>query len=156
MTKAPIIQHDPLAMFDEEDSDTLLPVSEASTEVGPVEEMALVGQGDNTSETTSDIDSRDNEMIDKNTMELHLEEHLTIQSAADLYEKMKLLFESDSAIEINASDVEMVDGAGLQLLAAFFKEAATCHLDINWKGTTGTLLNAAETVGMTELLGLKS
>ena len=57
-------------------------------------------------------------------------------------------------IILDASQLERIDGAGLQLVAAFFQEAVESGFSISWRNPTEALLFAAGLTGLTEVLQL--
>lgn len=57
-------------------------------------------------------------------------------------------------IILDASQLERVDGAALQLLAAFFLEAHETGLNISWREPTEQLRYAADLTGLTATLQL--
>jgi ABC-type transporter Mla MlaB component len=59
------------------------------------------------------------------------------------------------AVKLNGEDLEQVDGAGLQLLAVFFKQAAKNNLDISWQQISDSLLQAVRLVGLEDLLKMQ-
>jgi ABC-type transporter Mla MlaB component len=85
---------------------------------------------------------------------LDLGSSLTIAEAACLQKIMLNLFESVSVMSLNGSDIEQVDGAGIQLLAAFMKEAAERQIEVRWSGVSDRLWSAATQLGLADLLGL--
>jgi len=86
---------------------------------------------------------------------LDLESSLTISEAACLQRLMLNLFESASVVTLDGSGVEQVDGAGVQLLAAFMKEAAERQVEVRWSGVSDRLWSAATQLGLAEVLDLK-
>ncbi len=59
------------------------------------------------------------------------------------------------AVKLNAQDLEQIDGAGLQLLAVLFKEAAKNNLELAWDNVSSTLLDAVKLVGLVEVLKMQ-
>jgi anti-anti-sigma regulatory factor len=58
-------------------------------------------------------------------------------------------------VKLNAEELEQIDGAGLQLLAALFKNAAKNNLEITWVKVSSTLMDAVKLVGLVELLNMQ-
>jgi len=81
-------------------------------------------------------------------------EVLDISVVGKMYEELKVAIEDENAIELNASDLQRVDGAGIQLLVAFFSEAEEMHVDVDWKETSEQLLDAASILGVKSELHL--
>ena len=59
------------------------------------------------------------------------------------------------AVKLNAADLEQIDGAGLQLLAVLFKDAAKNNLEISWEKVSSTFMDAVKLVGLVELLKMQ-
>src|SRR5689334_13826587 len=59
-----------------------------------------------------------------------------------------------SVVELTAEALARVDTAGLQLLAAFVRDARAHHKDIRWVSPSATLIAAAGRLGLTGGLGL--
>ena len=74
--------------------------------------------------------------------------------ASQLYERMKLLLEQKSDVDIDASMVERVDACGLQLLLGFVRSANNQNIPVRWKGISPSFLEAAELFGIKTHLGL--
>jgi anti-anti-sigma regulatory factor len=83
-----------------------------------------------------------------------LGEALTIMEVADTHQKFIELLDKGEAVALTANDVENIDGAGLQLLAAFVKDAGARDLKVCWGDVSEMVQEAASQVGLTEALGL--
>ncbi len=79
---------------------------------------------------------------------------LTIADAAEWHQRLTDALKSSGALSFDGSDVEQVDGAGIQLLAAFVKEAATLYVAFEWCGASQVLREAAGQSGLADLLQL--
>lgn len=79
---------------------------------------------------------------------------LDITLAATYFEQLSQLLNQHKAIVINGENVERIDGAGLQLLAAFFKSAESLHISVQWQGCSETLKKSAELSGLTGSLAI--
>lgn len=154
MTHKKIIQHDPLAMLDDDD---VLPDPMEIITVDIEQPDSVPSVQEHEIDITSNDKNKQKEMpvANSETIELALGEQLTIQVVADLYEQISVLFDTPVSVEINAEEVDVVDCAGLQLMAAFFKEAAQQQIDVSWKQSSMKLKTAADSIGMSELLCLK-
>lgn len=108
-----------------------------ATEVQEMSEENEAQQADVTESSKSDVDLGDS---------------LTIAEAES--EKIELMHMITDAVplRLNAGNVDQVDGAGLQLLAAFFKEADSKNVDISWGSVSKSLHEAAQVVGLTTVL----
>ncbi len=82
-----------------------------------------------------------------------LPEQMSIQEVGELHAVLRDMLDAGGGIHLDASGVESVDGAGIQLLAAFFKEAVAHQISVEWAGgVSPTLVEAADVLGLRELL----
>ncbi len=81
-----------------------------------------------------------------------LPEQIGIQEVGELHMVLRDMLDAGGGIHLDASGVENIDGAGIQLLAAFFKEAVTHQIAVDWVGVSPTLAEAADVLGLRELL----
>ena len=58
-------------------------------------------------------------------------------------------------VVLSADELEQVDGAGLQLLAVLFKNAAKNKLEISWQKVSSALMDAVKLVGLVEQLNMQ-
>ena len=65
------------------------------------------------------------------------------------------LLDDAAPVEICAENVDQIDGAGLQLLATFVKDAISKNIVISWAGVSGVLLDAVKVVGLTDALQMQ-
>ncbi|NVJ49499.1 MAG: STAS domain-containing protein [Gammaproteobacteria bacterium] len=80
---------------------------------------------------------------------------LNIQSADKLKARLLKTLEKDvEQFVLNASKVERVDSAGLQLLAAFIREVVARGAVVQWQKPNDTFLNATKLLGMNSALQL--
>ncbi len=82
------------------------------------------------------------------------DDSLDITLVAGYFEKFSQLLNEQKTIILNGADIERVDGAGLQLLAAFFKSAEFLQITIQWQGVSDTLRHGAEISGLAGVLAL--
>ena len=80
---------------------------------------------------------------------------LGISEVGQKYIELKEALVSDQSVEISAGELRQIDGAGLQLLVAFIKEANKMHIEINWVGVSEVLIKAASILGVTSQLQLQ-
>ena len=125
-SKKPVMSHDPLAVPDGDSSE---PSSDEPA--SPAEPVAVDGGV------------------------LVLASSLTIADVGELQPQMATYLDRVDALQLDGAGVETIDGAGLQLLAAFVKELGSRSLAYRWNGASGTLLNAARQVGLSDLLRLE-
>ncbi len=79
---------------------------------------------------------------------------LAISDAATLYAELGKKLETENDISIDASAVEMVDTAILQLLLAFVKKSQLHNVVVKWVKPSREFLSRSETLNLTMLLGL--
>ncbi len=79
---------------------------------------------------------------------------LDITLVAGYFEQFSQLLNEQKSIILNGADIERVDGAGLQLLAAFFKSAEFLQISVQWQGASDTLKYGAKISGLTGVLAL--
>jgi anti-anti-sigma regulatory factor len=92
--------------------------------------------------------------VEEKSNRLVLESSLVINKASDFYESLKKLSASGQAIEIDASKVEIIDSAILQLLFAFVLSLKANGTSLSWYKPSEGILNKASILGLTEHLGL--
>ncbi len=83
-----------------------------------------------------------------------LGERLTIESAAELRERLQTVLGDGASLRIDAHAVERVDTAGLQVLASLQKTLEARGGGLKWEGFSEEMLDALELAGMKRLLGL--
>lgn len=83
-----------------------------------------------------------------------LESSMVINKAAAFYETLKETAANGQAVEIDASEVEIIDSAILQLLFAFVLKLKENDIKLSWHKPTEGLLNKATILGLREPLGL--
>jgi anti-anti-sigma regulatory factor len=69
---------------------------------------------------------------------------------AELAERL----DESGTVQIDASAVERIDTASLQLLAAFVRDLRTDHRLVEWTGCSAVLRRAAHSLGLTGALEL--
>lgn len=80
---------------------------------------------------------------------------LVINDAKSLMQKINQLVESNDDISIDASAVEMIDTAILQLLLAATIKIRSSNHKINWINPSDKFISNASLLGLTESLGIK-
>lgn len=86
---------------------------------------------------------------------INCQESLDISVVANLGTELKVALDSGQSIQLQANEVSKADAAALQLLCAFFLDAQTHGIHIEWLDPSDALLEAASLTGLTEHLGLK-
>lgn len=79
---------------------------------------------------------------------------VTISETATLREDLLYVLVTDNRIAIDASAVQRIDTAGLQLLAAFVESINKRECLLSWRGTTDALRDGAERLGLAGQLRL--
>jgi len=138
-TPKQVIEHDPFSMSEEE---TDVASSEQTEHV--MEEIAAVSDevtedSPAPSEVSACIDLTGSLII--NEVEIHRNTLINaLQEGGDLM--------------LDGGEIEQIDGAGLQLLAAFAKEAEKTGISYKWNSVSPVLCEAAKQLGLTEVLQL--
>jgi len=82
-------------------------------------------------------------------------ETLEIRNIAELSEKLRTALDSsDPIIFFDASKVDRVDAASMQLLATFFKDAQSQGMTLQWHKPSDALVETSRVLGLSRLLGL--
>ena len=82
---------------------------------------------------------------------------LTIQSVAADHARLSELLESvESPVTIDASSIEEIDTAGMQLVLSLVNQLHSQSFDTQWQSPTDVLLQTADVLGMSEALALPS
>jgi anti-anti-sigma regulatory factor len=95
-----------------------------------------------------------NEM--ENSKQIKLKECLTIQEVSGMTHSIKTIFDSGMSLLIDVSDIQRIDGAGLQLLSAIVKEANDKMIDITWKGYSKAFNDAVLHYGLNKIINLST
>ncbi len=77
-----------------------------------------------------------------------------ISKSQALKNDMLILINDNDDIDIDASEVERIDGSALQLLCALFNYANQNNLHINWINPSAALKQSVQTLGMQKILEL--
>ena len=132
--KQPVMSHDPLADVSATD----------------VSEPTAIASAD------SDEASSDAGLADSGVgSSVALPSSLTISDVGELYADLLQRLSSGESLHLEGGDIEVVDGAGLQCLAAFFKDAAEKQIAVEWTSTSDALLQGAEQIGLGAALNLQ-
>ena len=89
-----------------------------------------------------------------NTETIVFEDSLDVTLVAGYLAQFSQLLNEQKSIVLNGADIERVDGAGLQLLAAFFKSAELQQISVQWQGVSDSLKYGAKISGLTGVLAL--
>lgn len=78
----------------------------------------------------------------------------SIKEVAALRESLCAVLNAQEPVSIDASAVERIDTATLQLLYAFVRDRFAADREVVWQGVTGQLSEAARLLGVRDLLNL--
>lgn len=115
------------------DAESVVAVAAVSAE-DPVQEAAMVEAGGAASVT--------------------LAANCSIKEVAALRESLCAVLGAQEPVSIDASAVERIDTATLQLLYAFVRDRFAADREVVWQGVTGQLSEAARLLGVRDLLNL--
>lgn len=87
---------------------------------------------------------------------VNLKGQLDIGGCVELYERLEQAIGEGRPVRIDATAVERVDTAALQLLVAAFRECQSRGLPIAWSSTSEVLCRNAATIGLEAELALVS
>jgi ABC-type transporter Mla MlaB component len=88
-------------------------------------------------------------------MQIVLEGTIDITGATELKSKLVDALDDSSTIEINASGVDRIDTAGLQLLLSFVNHLKDIQRNHSWIAPAECLVNAALLLGIKDALELE-
>lgn len=78
-----------------------------------------------------------------------------ISRVEQLHEKLETLLSEGNGVEINASAVERIDTASLQLLTAFVRTVAKHHIDIRIIQPSASFTDTVRLMGLENALALQ-
>lgn len=84
-----------------------------------------------------------------------LDATLTIQNVVKLHERLQICYSANDSIEINASQVESIDTATLQLLTALKKEAVKQQKQIVFSAPSRRFIESAGLLGLLDILDIE-
>lgn len=85
---------------------------------------------------------------------LTLTENLTIQEVSEVYAQIRSAYDNGAELTLDVDELSRVDGAGIQMLCAVFKEAENQHMKIVMSGNSTALQSAATQMGVLDHLQL--
>jgi ABC-type transporter Mla MlaB component len=88
------------------------------------------------------------------TEPLKLDSHLGIDQAGALHAALKQRLDDTAVVEIDASDVQRIHTAALQLFCLFCRDRRRAGRGVEFMNPTESLRNAAALLGATTLLQL--
>ena len=84
---------------------------------------------------------------------LHLGQSLSVSKVVELYKHFTPYLEEESGVAIDASEINHVDTAGLQLLCAFVSGMANQQCQVLWGGISDTLKEVVQLLDLEISLG---
>ncbi|MCP5439792.1 MAG: STAS domain-containing protein [Chromatiaceae bacterium] len=88
-------------------------------------------------------------------MLLVLPTSLTIAEVGEVHTTLMNHLANTATVRVDGSGVEIIDGAGLQLLTAFVKAAGEKTMVVTWQAASEVLGKAARQIGVDAVLKLK-
>jgi len=88
-------------------------------------------------------------------MTIKLQSELNIRQVAELKDQLSEALNADVDIVLDASDVETVDAAALQLLLAFVQQAVLKQRSVKWGELSEGFLSAVKLMGLSNGLNLQ-
>ena len=92
-----------------------------------------------------------------NLQELDLGSSLTIADVGEMHQRLEVFVNTGPGVRglLCGGEVEQVDSAGIQLLAAVMKEALARQIEIGWRDASQVLCDAADQLGLGDVLRVK-
>ena len=87
---------------------------------------------------------------------MELPDALTIAEVGDFHARLLGGLADEGQVRIDGSAVEVVDGAGVQLLAALVKELVGKSCVVSWSGISESLERAIATMGLAGMLQIEN
>ncbi len=84
------------------------------------------------------------------------DEMLDIAVAAELRAHLLEALTAKQPVTLDGGNVERADTAALQVLTAFFQDARSQDMDVQWSSASAALVRSAELLGIADLLELKT
>ena len=154
-----LIGFDPLAWMDDESSGKENTEKEVNIVIEESKEVDVVidNAEDFTTETMAVNDEVINTTIDSSTNDVDssktiLDAILNIQNVAVLYERLFKQLQEQNKIEIDASAVSSIDTATLQMLIVLKQSAIKVHKEVVFDFPSDKFIEAAELLGLSEML----
>ncbi|HLU62745.1 MAG TPA: STAS domain-containing protein [Gammaproteobacteria bacterium] len=76
----------------------------------------------------------------------------TIRDVGALHDRLEALLESARRVELDGAELERVDTAFLQLLAAFRRDARERGIDVEWRAAAPELRRVTALLGLEDVL----
>jgi ABC-type transporter Mla MlaB component len=95
-------------------------------------------------------------VVDASRSEIALASNCTVKDAVVLKKTLVAVKDVAQTVIINASAVERVDTATLQLLCSFVRERVGNDREVTWREPSASIIQASKLLGLTELLCLSN
>jgi ABC-type transporter Mla MlaB component len=138
-----LVGYDPLAWMDE-DNEQENPVSHSAQPAAAAEPVNTAPSEEVTNDASDTGEQQENILC--------LEQTLNIQNVVHLHEQLMTMFDNYNHIEIDASNVTTIDTANLQLLIIFKQGAIKLHKDVVINSPSSRFKEAADLLGIAEML----
>lgn len=157
--KKPVMSHDPLEGLADEGGrqvGTTAPSPVIAADDAASTQAAEVAAGQDSAEASVSSAEEIGGTRDDGAAVIALDANLTIAETAALQEVLLARLRSTTTCRIDASEVESIDTAGLQLIAAAAKTAAEKGLELTIDKPSERFIDAACQIGLGGLLGVES
>jgi len=115
-----------------------------------IENDPLVAPGDAQEESGAEVPVAIVDEVDR----IDFGDSLMISDVADLHVHLMAALNTTRVIKLSGGDIQQIDGAGMQLLAAFVKEIVKMHVAFEWNNASPVLCEAAAQLGLADMLQL--
>jgi ABC-type transporter Mla MlaB component len=128
-------------------------VDEIQGETETVEVEAIVTADENTEiEVEEPVEVIEQNVEIESESKITLDATLNIQTVGILYDQFEKMLDTQKTIEIDASSVESIDTASLQLITVFKQAGVKLQKEISIDFPSDKFIEAAEILGLAELL----
>jgi ABC-type transporter Mla MlaB component len=128
-------------------------VDEIQGETETVEVEAIVTADENTEiEVEEPVEVIEQNVEIESESKITLDATLNIQTVGILYDQFEKMLDTQKTIEIDASSVESIDTASLQLITVFKQTGIKLQKEISIDFPSDKFIEAAEILGLAELL----
>jgi anti-anti-sigma regulatory factor len=86
---------------------------------------------------------------------VRLPEAATIAEAEQMRTMLRAALEGADPVVLDGGQVERIDGAGLQVLAAFFRQARAASRETCWRSCSDKLAKSADLLGLASIMCLE-
>ena len=93
-------------------------------------------------------------MSEQETVKIDCGETLSIAGVGDLYAELLVLLAEGKTVQFDVNKLERIDGAALQILYAYSKEAASNGNPLIWEQPSEAFCRSARLLGLAQLLNI--